>query len=647
MNILVTTLGASWQILPELVGWTNPLQFDFFKGYPAIEDLRRKHDIEAVNEFWVVTTDNQKDMDKLKTWISKWHIEVKFFICNGITEFSTEDEVNLFRSFLFRVVLKASELCKSNGKLYLSLAGGRKTMSADMYEAGSLFGCDAMFHIQDINPPKEVQTKDDLLLYTEGKYARYYLPIVINEQLQPNFVVSGGEKRIVSDDYPIEPGEKKYKEDGSLGKIVAERKKNSQQVYANFYNRLRNSDGERDIFRQLYYLHPDSLQKLKDRRIGSNITEDIALLKRLPKADLHTHLGGVLCASEIIEVAKAVSGKELANKSETFQKHIKSILEYKNKPEELDKLIFSELLNEDNYYRIGIDPYQKLGGFQGSALLQTKETIATAIEIYARKLIDDNVKYVEIRCSPYKYTREKLTVSEVVDCIMDAMDKFSDKIMYNIICIVGRQSGHEEIEQSISEIINLLDNNEHFANKLVGIDLAGNESSNSPKQLRELFMPFLKRCIHITIHAGETEPVDSIWEAVYHLSADRIGHGLKLLDRKEFIPRLVDKNIGVEMCPSSNRQIVGYGKAGDATYPLKEYMKRGLKVTLNTDNQGISRTTASNEYFVAARLVGGLSLWDCIVLIRNSLIVSFADNKTKLKLLREFESTIYDICNNL
>jgi adenosine deaminase len=175
--------------------------------------------------------------------------------------------------------------------------------------------------------------------------------------------------------------------------------------------------------------------------------------------------------------------------------------------------------------------------------------------------------------------------------------------------------------------------------------LAGNEFDKSPQILRELFMPFFEQCFNITIHAGETGSVNNIWEAVYNLNANRIGHGLKILDREEIIPQLIYKNISVEMCPSSNRQIVGYGKQGDTLYPLKEYMNRGLIVTVNTDNQGLSRTSMSNEFYEAAILCNGLSLWDCIVLISNSIRVAFVDEITKSKLSCNFENAIYEWCN--
>jgi adenosine deaminase len=461
---------------------------------------------------------------------------------------------------------------------------------------------------------------------------------VIDEKINPNFIISAGDKRICSTDFPIDinQSEKYYTEDESLEKEITNRKKQSSQLYSNFYSTIKSKSGERDIFRELYFLHPDILRKLKEIKIGNDYKQDIELLCALPKSDLHTHLGGVLSPAEIIEVAKCHP-----NQSEP---KISEILSFQEKPEEFDNYIFGDKTDPDKYYKTGIDVYQKLGDFQGSKLLKTKQTLKKAVDIYANNLIKDHVRYVEIRCSPYKYETESFSIDDVVNCIMDTMDKYKKVITYRLICIIGRESGIDDIYKSIDIINKLRISNPRFKEKLVGVDLAGNEERNSPKELRNSFMPFLENCIHITIHAGETEKVDNIWEAVYYLSADRIGHGLCLLDKEELIPRFIDKNIGIEMCPSSNRQIVGYGKPGDSLYPLKEYMKRGLKVTVNTDNCGISRTSLSNEFYEAARLCGELSLWDCLVLIRNSLIVSFADKKTKLNLLHEFENEIYKWC---
>ena len=97
------------------------------------------------------------------------------------------------------------------------------------------------------------------------------------------------------------------------------------------------------------------------------------------------------------------------------------------------------------------------------------------------------------------------------------------------------------------------------------------------------------------------------------------------------------------MCPSSNYQIVGFDHTKEHKYPLAEYMARGLKVCLNTDDQGISRTNLTNEYIKASELCPELTLWDFIVLIRNSISMAFCDSNTKNKLMHSFEDEVLNI----
>ena len=83
--------------------------------------------------------------------------------------------------------------------------------------------------------------------------------------------------------------------------------------------------------------------------------------------------------------------------------------------------------------------------------------------------------------------------------------------------------------------------NADFAARLAGIDLAGNEGDGKAADFRERFMPFLQNCIHVTIHAGETELVESVWQAVYHLNAERAGHGLNLLENESLLRHFADR----------------------------------------------------------------------------------------------------------
>lgn len=649
MDLLITTLGSTWQIVPELLGVTNPGQYDFFGGSEESKRFRAENEVVPVDECWIATTEGMKDKEKLLAWAERWGFSLRIYVCKGVNGFKDEEELLKMRSLIYRLVLHGREKAE---KLYLSLSGGRKTMSADMQEAGNLFGCDAMLHVVDRNGPVKGMMDDDLLGHIKAEYSRAFVPLLVNGHISPSLVVAGDAERLKARDYPLAQGGGvviQAEEDCSLAKEIQERKNRSSRLYANFYSMIsgpKNGNNRRDVFRKLYFLHPDILRWMQEYELGKDPERDRSIIIKLPKAELHTHLGGVLSPDEIIEVAKT-ERDYIADKNNSdsvdFQQRIQKILSYENKQQDFEKLVFGEYLDVDKFFRIDITPYEKLGDWQGSKLLQTKNTICKTVRLYAQKLVADNVRYVELRCSPYNYTTLGLSVSDVLDCIMDAMDEFEDKLEYRLVCIIGRQSEQDRIKENIRLLREAYEKNKRFAGKLVGIDLAGNEAQGKPSELRESFMPLLKDCIHVTIHAGETKDVESIWEAVYHLSAERIGHGLKLKDKPELLKHFVDRGIGVEMCPSSNDQIVGFHDV-PGSYPLRYYLNEGLKVSLNTDDCGISRTCNTDEFLKAASLCPGLTLWDCIVLIRNALSTAFCDSKTKSRLMHDFEDVILDIC---
>lgn len=678
IKLLITTLGVSWQIVPELLGFTNPQKYDFFKENADVEYLRKSENIVPIDECWIVTTDNNQDIPKLLAWATTWDITLKIVICKGVFEFKNNTEIKKMRSLIYRTVYTGIQHATT---VYLSLSGGRKTMSADMQEAGNLFGCTAMLHVIDIKSIPPALREDTLCDNNVGQYANDFLPILINKNIEQSLIVfeafnendllkMHGDTKLLIDD------------DGSMADKIIELKNQSSHLYSNFYSNITLKKTGSGLFKKLYFLHPQKLKKLAQYRIAENIEQSRKLLSKLPKAELHSHLGGVLNTQEIIDIAieymqtddyqrpdnstwiktieKAVALKDFAllkKKAEILLKKkrdAQSIKDFKNyynefitfislfekTPKFFDSFVFGQYVDSEHYFNIGIDPYQQLGDFQGSSLLQTKVAIRKTLEFYAKKLIAENVSYVEIRCSPYKYTKLGLTASDVVDCIIDTLKNYEKELTYRIICIIGREAKQVQINESIQQIIQLKEINKQFKAKFVGVDLAGNESRTNPATLRESFMPFLRDCIHITIHAGETEPAQNVWEAVYHLSADRIGHGLTLKDHPDLMGRFIDKNIGIEMCPSSNHQIVGFG---NKQYPLGEYLKAGLKVTVNTDNMGISRTSLTDEFIQAAKLCPELTIWDAIVMIRNSLSIAFIDRNDKTKQMQKFENKIFEI----
>ncbi len=153
-NILITTLGASWAVIPELLHWIDRGPVDFYTHHPELPELeagREKHCFGPLAELWVVTTSGTgDDLEKTREWLQ--------LLGNGAPELSVfifpEDDIRSnvdarrFRELVFRVVLHGRRKTRG-GKLWLSLAGGRKTMSADIQAAAAHFGCDGLLHVLD------------------------------------------------------------------------------------------------------------------------------------------------------------------------------------------------------------------------------------------------------------------------------------------------------------------------------------------------------------------------------------------------------------------------------------------------------------------------------------------------------------------
>ena len=165
-----------------------------------------------------------------------------------------------------------------------------------------------------------------------------------------------------------------------------------------------------------------------------------------------------------------------------------------------------------------------------------------------------------------------------------------------------------------------------------------------------MFTPAFEYCLPITIHAGEGEPAESIWQAAYHLHADRIGHGLTLNDNNNLAQRFRDRNICLELCPSSNREVVGFYdprypvSQNYPQYPLLELWNKGLPLTLCTDNPGISRTTLAEEYLTAAAMTHyQLSLWDVLAMVKQGFVHSFLSGSSKEILLKQVDAQLYQL----
>jgi adenosine deaminase len=221
----------------------------------------------------------------------------------------------------------------------------------------------------------------------------------------------------------------------------------------------------------------------------------------------------------------------------------------------------------------------------------TRETIADAAA--------DNVRYLELRFTPVALSRaENFPLAEVMDWVVSAAQEAEQQyqVKTRLIVSVNRQ---ESLEQA-AEVVRLAADRRDKG--IVGFDLAGNEAEHTGLPFAGLFKEARQMGLHITIHAGEWSGAQNVRMAIQDLEAERIGHGVRVLEDPEVIMLARERSIPFEVCITSNLQS---GVIPPTTvHPLPRMLSLGLNATLNTDDPSISQITLGNEYEYACENLG-------------------------------------------
>lgn len=328
---------------------------------------------------------------------------------------------------------------------------------------------------------------------------------------------------------------------------------------------------------------------------------DYSLLKRLPKVDLHCHLSGSLRPVTIMELALE-EGLELPKEAlEEFVKRVQVSEDCQSLKDYLTKfhLPLKVMQRQKNLYRV---TYELL-----------------------EDLWEENVKYVEIRLAPYLHMEKGLNFHQIVESVLDAMEKGKKDlgIYSNLILICMRNHSPEVSLKLVKE------GAKYVGKGVVAIDLAGNEDDFPPELHKEAFQRAGRLGLRKTVHAGETGIVENIVTAIEELGAERIGHGVYAYLKEEVCQILRDRAIPLEMCITSNVQTEAV--EGYEAHPIKRYLEEGIKVTINTDNRTVSNTSLEQEYRKAIEFLD-FDYGDLIQVIQNGIEFSFADEGDKERL---------------
>lgn len=320
--------------------------------------------------------------------------------------------------------------------------------------------------------------------------------------------------------------------------------------------------------------------------------------------DLHLHLDGSVYPSTLVKIAK----KENIQ-IPTFDES--ELIKYLECPIDCKSL---------NDYLTRFD----LPGL----VMQTKYGLSEVMYDLLKRLNEQGIIYAEIRFAPQLHLKQGLTQDEVVEAVLDGMNKamsdFSIKSQIILCCMRG-EFNHDLNLETVKVA-------KKYLNKGVcAIDLAGAEALFKTHTFNEEFKLAMELNIPFTIHAGESDSIDSIKTAI-EFGAKRIGHGIRAIDDEKFMNYLAQNKIGIEMCPTSNIQTKAVQNIDE--YPLRTFMEHGMLVTINTDNMTVSQTTIKGEFELLESKLN-LTSEEKEKLLRNAVEISFTDDETKKELLRK------------
>jgi adenosine deaminase len=339
----------------------------------------------------------------------------------------------------------------------------------------------------------------------------------------------------------------------------------------------------------------------------------------MPKALLHDHLDGGLRPGTVVDLAREFHYPDLPTQEPA------ELARWFTRGADRKSL---ELYLETFAHTVGV--------------LQERDAIVRVAAECAEDLAADGIVYAEVRYAPELSVERGLTLDEVVEANLEGFRIGSRRaaeagrpITMKVLVTAMRQAARS---REIAELAV-----RHRDEGVVGFDIAGPEAGYRPTRHLDAFEYVRRENFHITIHAGESFGLPSIWEALQYCGAERLGHGVRIVDDITVrddgsveLGRLAayvrDRRVPLEMCPTSN---VHTGAAPSvAAHPIELLRRLRFRVTLNTDNRLMSNVTLSSEFEALDRAFG-IGLGEMEWLTINAMKSAFAPFDERLRIINE------------
>ena len=347
------------------------------------------------------------------------------------------------------------------------------------------------------------------------------------------------------------------------------------------------------------------------------------LIRRAPKALLHDHLDGGVRPHTVIELAQEFGYKDLPTTD------VDDLATWFNRGAKRNDLV---LYLETFAHTVGV--------------MQDRDAIERVAFECAQDLAADGVVYAEVRFAPELSTEKGMTLDEVMEAVLDGFRRGSDDTDLTIYAIASAMRTAARSLEIAEVAVRFRDAG------VVGFDIAGAEAGYPPSRHLDAFQYVNRENFHSTIHAGEAFGLPSIWEAVQFCGAERLGHGVRIVDDidpgdglgSEKLGRLAtyirDRRIPLELCPTSNVNTGVVPSIGD--HPIGMLRRLRFRVTVNTDNRLMSNTSMTKEMQkLHDAFAWGLDDFEWLTV--NAMKSSFAPFPERLKLINGVIKPRYSI----
>lgn len=320
------------------------------------------------------------------------------------------------------------------------------------------------------------------------------------------------------------------------------------------------------------------------------------VLKELYKVELHVHLEGAIPLPALWKLIKKYN--------------------YESKVGEFSKL-------EEKFQYKNIAQFFKIWNWKNKFLREYEDFEFIASEV-AKDLAAQNICYAEMFYAPGSFEKYGLEPQMLTEVIRKGFNNHSDKIMINLVPDLIRDYGSELGMEMLHKIADLKELG------VIGIGIGGTEHLYPPEIFREVYEEARNLGFKTSAHAGEFAGPQSVWDAINSTKVDRIGHGTRAIEDPKLVAFIKKEQIPIEMCPISNlrTKVVKSIKA----HPIKEFYRKGLLVSVNTDDPKMFNTSLNDEYNILIDNLG-FTLKDINVLIYNAVQSAWCDENTKKRLL--------------